>query len=78
MNLKGKTNSELIAIREEICSDSSNLNTPGGIFIYTAKARKKLDEIDRAITANIKEARSLSGNPVVECGYSGRQTNKRR
>lgn len=76
MKLSGKTNTELVVIREVICSDLKN-QQKGKLFLYTASARKKLDKIDRAITANIRENRINAGKPINDSGYSGRQTNRR-
>lgn len=79
MNLKGKTTPELVAMRQEITEDRDNWSAPSNtIFKYKPHARRKLDLIDRAITANMAEKRAADGNPVPCNGYSGRQTNKRR
>lgn len=72
-----KTNQELLAERAAIEADQANRMPPGGLYIYTPKARKKLDAITRAITANMAEQRAQDGRPVPTCGYSGRQTNRR-
>jgi len=72
-----KTNAEWLMLRTAIESDPANHNPPGSLFIYTEKARKKLDRIDREITHNLAEARKASGNPVSCDGYSGRNSNRR-
>lgn len=72
-----KTNAEWLMLRTAIESDPANRNPPGGLFIYTEKARKKLDRIDREITHNLDEARKAAGNPVSCDGYSGRNSNRR-
>jgi len=73
-----KTTAEWQAIRIAIESDPANLNQPGtSLFIYTEKARKKLDKIAREITNNMAEARKTAGNPVPCDGYSGRQSNRK-
>ena len=58
------TMAELTAMQKAICDDPANANpghTGGGsIYLYTAKARKKLDDIAWAISyhmADRKEAR---------------------
>ena len=76
MKLQGKTTEELLAIRKALEDDPAN-QTTGSLWRYTAKARKKFDEIDRQITSNLRADRIARGLPVNDCGYSGRQTNKR-
>jgi hypothetical protein len=78
MNLHNKSNSELVKLQSEIESDPANKNTDGGLFLYSKKARAKLDKIARQITENLREAREKAGNPVPCDGYSGLQTNKRK
>ena len=72
-----KTTTEWLAVQLAIESDPANRNPPGSLFIYTEKARKKLDRIAREITNNMAEARKSAGNPVPCDGYSGRQSNRR-
>jgi hypothetical protein len=78
VRLDGKTNEELVAMQSAIESDPRNQMPPGHLFLYTPQARKKLDEIARAITSNLREKRRLAGDPVDDSGYSGRQSNRRR
>ena len=78
MKLDGKTNEELVAMLQAIEDDPLSKNRPDSIYIYTPKARKKMDEIARAITGNLEDKRIAEGRPVPCCGYSGRQTNRRR
>jgi hypothetical protein len=51
---------------------------PQGTSIYKLKpaARKKLAAIDQAIAWHMEDDRTIAGNPVPVCGYSGRQTNR--
>ena len=78
MKLDGKTNEELLAMIAEIEADPKNRMPPGGLYLYTPQARKKLDKLARAVTNNMAEKRALKGDPVRADGYSGRQTNRRR
>lgn len=76
MKLEGKTNPELLEMKQKIESDPQN-QTSGVIWKYTPSARKKLDAIDREITHNLAMKRAAEGRPVPCDGYSGRQTNRR-
>lgn len=76
--LNGKTNAELVEIRRAIESDPKNRMPPGGLFIYTPVARRKLDKIDRAIANNLRAAMIARGEPPNDEGYSGRQSNRSR
>jgi len=67
---------ELVELRERITSDPANQQT-GSIYLYTPKARRKLNAIDQAITWHIKDNREAQGRPVPTEGYSGRQSNRR-
>jgi hypothetical protein len=78
MNLKGKTNVELVLLSQAIEQDPRNQNPPGSLNLYTAAARRKLSAIAWAITANLAESRQRSGRPVTADGYSGRQSKRRR
>lgn len=78
MKLDNKTTEELLKLREEIESDPANKNTDGGIYLYTVKARKKLDAITEAITENLRQAKVARGELINTAGYSGRQANRRR
>lgn len=69
---------ELVAMRRIVESEPSNRMPAGSLYLYTPKARRKLDEIDRAIAEKSAEQRAAAGNPVPASGYSGRQTNRRR
>lgn len=75
MNLTDKTTEELIALRRAIEDEPKNRTK--GLWMFSKSARKKLDEIDRAIAHNIREQRIASGRLVDDSGYSGRQTNRR-
>ncbi len=77
MNLKGKTNAELVAMQDAIQQDPASFNPVPSIFIYSPAARRKLDAIARAITENLRLKRQQEGNPVPCDGYSGRQSNRR-
>ena len=77
MSLYDKTEEELQAMMREIESDPKNRMPPSSIFLYTPKARKKLDNIARVITWQLAEKRRLAGNPVSADGYSGRQSKRR-
>jgi hypothetical protein len=76
MKLDTKTTTELLAMQRIIESDPLN-KASGGLYLYTPKARKKLDEIQRQITHNMALKRAAEGRPIVADGYSGRQTNRR-
>ena len=75
MKLDNKTTAELLEMRAVIESDPAN--KAEGLFLYTLKARRKLDAITRQITHNLAMKRAEEGRPVVADGYSGRQTNRR-
>ncbi len=77
MNLKGKTNAELVAMQDAIQQYRDNFNPVPSFFIYKPYARRKLDAIARAITENLRLKRQQEGNPVPCDGYSGRQANRR-
>lgn len=61
VKLDGKTNAELVALKDKICADPENQMPAGSFWRFTAKTRKKLAEIDRAITNNLRAARLLVG-----------------
>lgn len=75
MKLIGKMNDELQALRVQIESNPANQQT-GSLFKYTPSARKKLDAIAWAITANLRAAKLARGEYINDAGYSGRQTNR--
>jgi hypothetical protein len=78
MKLDGKTLEELVALQEAICADPKNRNPKAdSIFKYTKATHKKLDEIAWAITHKLRELRVARGETINDCGYSGRQTNRR-
>ena len=76
MKLDNKTTAELLEMQAAIESDPNNKSE--GFFLYTLKARRKLDAIRREITHNMAMKRAAAGDPVIADGYSGRQTNRRR
>ena len=77
MNYHTKTTPELLKMMADVEQAPANRKPPGGLYLYTPAARKKLDAIALAITANAAEARRLAGDPVRADGYSGRQSNRR-
>lgn len=78
LKLEGKTNAELSAMMEEEWNDPRNRNTPGSLFIFNKRGQQRTNRIARAVTANLADSRAAAGRPVPTCGYSGRQTNRRR
>ena len=80
MKLEGKTNAELLALREAIEEDPANQipRGSGSIYLYTPKARKKLDEIADWIMHNLAEAKRARGEYINTAGYSGRKCKRRR
>lgn len=54
------TMSELTDMAERIWADPANRNPEGSLYIYTPKARKKLENIARAITFHIEERRKAA------------------
>jgi len=72
------TVAELVALQEAITSDPASRNTKqNSIYLYEPKARKKLNDIARAITYHLKDTREDEGSPVSTEGYSGRQSKRR-
>lgn len=69
---------ELLKMQEAIHADPECKAPRGGIFLYNDKAMKKLGDIAAAITMHMDDDRAAAGRPVPTCGYSGRQTNRRR
>ena len=51
---------ELIDMAERIRADPENHNPKGSLYIYTPKARKKLENIARAISFHIEERRKAA------------------
>ena len=79
MILKNKTIAELSMLQQQIVTDPANRNTtPDSIYLYTPKARKKLNRIAQAITDLLIERKKRDGTYKPAPGYSGRQTNRRR
>ncbi len=68
----------LLQMQQGISDDPANKETGGGLFLYSAPARKKLSAVATAITMHIADERAAAGRPVPTCGYSGRQTGRRR
>lgn len=77
MKLDGKSNPELMALREAVCAAPDARSPAGSLFMFVPKIRRKLDEIDRQITHNLRTARIARGETINDAGYSGRQTNRR-
>jgi hypothetical protein len=61
---------ELIRMEKDICNDPKNKQD--GFYIYTPKARKKLDEIAWAITYHLRDNRRARGENINEAGYTGK------
>jgi hypothetical protein len=79
MNYDNKTIEELLAIKKQLQEDPKSQNPDKkSIFKYSPKARKKLEELDWAITSKMREVREARGETIKCSGYSGRQSNKRR
>lgn len=77
MKTKPKTTAELLQAILAIEQDTKSKETTGGLYLYTAAARLKLDKLRRAVAHNSAVKRKAEGNPVPADGYSGRQTNRR-
>lgn len=73
---KKNSKAELIAMDAQVTADPKNKNTDGGIFLYTAPARKLLADIGKAIAFHMEDDRTNAGKPVPCAGYSGRNCNK--
>jgi len=69
---------ELLDLARSIETNDDNREPPG-TSIHTLKpaARKKLAAIAQAITWHLADDRKRAGKPVLVCGYSGRQKNRR-
>jgi hypothetical protein len=52
MKLFYKTTRELLTRMQIIQDDPSNKELVGGLYVYTAKARKQLDQLTKAVEAN--------------------------
>ena len=74
---KRHSKAALLQMQQAISEDPASKATGGGLFLHTAPARKKLDEVASAITMHMADDRAAAGRPVPTCGYSGRQTNRR-
>lgn len=82
MKIEDMTIEQLTEEMRKLDMDPASLN-PGlekgtSIYLYTRKARAKMDRIARAITDRLSEKRKAEGRKVVVDGYSGRQTNRAR
>lgn len=75
---KKHSQAELLGMQAAIASDPANRNTAGGIFLHTAAARRRLDDIAQAITFHLDDSRTAAGRPVPTDGFSGRKSNRRR
>ena len=63
-------------MREAIEADPANAGE--GIYLHSAKARKKIDAINLQIAHNTAVKRAAEGRPVAVDGYSGRKSKRRR
>lgn len=67
---------ELQKLAQEIRDNPEN-QLVGEFYLYTKKARKKLDEISWAITYHLKDLKEAMGEKVSDgAGYTGRNSNK--
>ncbi len=73
---RGYTTASLVAMARAIMDDPASCQR-GGLHLYVPLARRKLDELARAVADNMAEDRARRGDPVPTCGYSGRQSNRR-
>lgn len=48
---------ELNELRESVTNDPANRNPPGSFWLYTPKARKKLDALAWAVTYKLREGK---------------------
>lgn len=76
--MKNKTIDELLKIMHDIENDPANKSKDGEFYLYTKKARIKLDKLARAINDLLIEKKKANGTHVEPDGYSGRQTNRRK
>ena len=77
--LPDMSNDELEKLMKTIDSLPENQATDGGIYLYTAKARKQTQMIAEQITHNIIETKRKNGTLSDKHGegYSGRKCNRR-
>lgn len=68
---------DLVRLMEDIQSRPENHMPAGSVYLYTPNARKKLENITRAITWHLADKRAAAGRPVLADGYSGRNCNRR-
>lgn len=62
---KRNTQAELVAMQEAIRSDPANKLPPGSsLYIYTPKARKRLNDIAWAIRYHTEDKRTLRASSV--------------
>jgi hypothetical protein len=73
---QNKTTPELLEMLKEIMADPENAQQDS-LHLCKPKARKKMEQIEQAITNNLAEARDATGNPVPTNGYTGRNSNRR-
>jgi hypothetical protein len=68
---------QLLAQIAAIESDQKNQNPPGSLWLFKKSARAKLDKLRREVVSLIRAEKLARGETVNDCGYSGRQTNRR-
>jgi hypothetical protein len=76
--VKNKTIAELLKMVKDVENDPANKAKDGEFYLYTKKARIKLDKLARAINDLLIEKKKANGTYVEPDGYSGRQTNRRK
>jgi hypothetical protein len=69
------TMQQLTDLRSKLCDNPDN-KSGTGLYLYKPKVRKKLDDIDRAITFHLADLRKERGQPINEAGYSGRNSKR--
>jgi hypothetical protein len=57
--------------------ESDPSNKGDDFYLFSKKARKKLDSIRLQIAYNIRESKIARGESINSDGYSGRKSNKR-
>lgn len=65
------TMEQLTIQRKAVEDEPTNRSTPGDFYLYTPKARKLLDDINRAITWHLEDRRIARGETINHAGYSG-------
>lgn len=76
--MKNKTVDDLLKMMHDVENDPANKSKDGEFYLYTKKARIKLDKLARAINDLLIEKKKAKGTYVEPAGYSGRQTNRRK